>query len=182
MSTMTRCDRPGPLERLTSRTAFVVLFAIAATMLAPVVLLGLAVLPGMVSSQPHLGLGDRLGLLLPFGGVTGYIGLFRAYLPSRSTASYRATLACLAVGIVTAAALIVGLVTIGIGVDLFSVGAIVALSLPIVAALGRIARLRRLRAAEERRGRDSLPLIFLALACAEAACAIAIGAQLAIGS
>jgi hypothetical protein len=180
MSTMTRHDRPGLLERLTNSTAFTVLFGIAATILAPVVLLGLTLLPAVVMGRPNPELGDKLALLLPYGGAIGYVGLWRAYRPSTSKADYRATLACLAVGIVTAASLMVGLIAIGSGVDLFSAGAIVVLSLPIVAALGQIARLRRLRAGDERRVRDSLPLIFLALAFAEAACAIAIGVQLAI--
>jgi hypothetical protein len=47
-------------------------------------------------------------------------------------------------------------------------------------ALGRIARLRRLRAAALGRMRDSLPLIFLAVALAEAAGAIAICVQLSL--
>lgn len=179
MSTVTRYDRPGFLERLTSSTGFAVLLGLAVAMLSPFVLLGLTVLPGIVFNEAHPQLGDKLGLLLPCGGLIGCVGLFRAYRPSLSAAGNRATLACLVVGIATAASLMVGLIAIGIGVDPTSAGAIVVLSLPIVAALGRIARLRRLRAAEEGRGRDSLPLIFLCVAVAEALCAIAIGAQLA---
>jgi hypothetical protein len=179
MSTIARYDRPGLLERLTDSVAFDLLFGMAATILVPVVLLGLTVLPGMVLSQPNPDLGDRLGLLLPYGGLIGYIGLFRAYRRSTPTAGYWSTLACLAVGMLTATTLIVGLLAIGVGLNLVSSGAIVVLSLPIIAALGRIARLRRLRAAEEGRVRDSLPLIFLTVALAEALCAIAIGVQLA---
>ena len=180
MSTMTTYDEPGFLERLTSSTAFAVLFGIAATMLAPVVLLGLVMLPGVIVGKAGMQLTDQLGLLLPYGGLVGYIGLFRARRSSTSVADYWATLVCLGVGIATGATLIAGLIAIGVGVDLMSAGAIVVLSLPIVAALGRIARLRRLRAGSEGRVRESLPLIFLAVALAETACAIAIGLQLAI--
>jgi hypothetical protein len=179
MSTVSRYDRPGLLERLTDSTAFTVLFGISATIFVPFVLLGLTVLPGIVLGAANADLGDKLGLLLPYGGLIGYIGLFRAYRPSTSTAGYRTTLACLTVGIVTAASLIVGLIGMDLGVDVVRVIAIVALSLPIIAALGRIARLRRLRAAAEGRVLDSLPLIFLAVALGEALCAIAIGVQLA---
>jgi len=179
MSTPARYDKPDLLERLTNSTAFAVLFGTAATMLAPIVLLGLTVLPGIVLAEANPDIGDELGLLLPWGGLIGYVGLFRAYRPSPSAEGYWATLACLVVGMVTAASLIVGLIAIGICVDPLSGGAIVVLSLPIIAALGRIARLRRLRAAEQGRVRDSLPLIFLTVALAEAVCAIAIGVQLA---
>ena len=187
MSTMTPDDRPGLLERLTNSTAFAVLFGIAATVLAPVVLLGLTVLPGMVLRDT--GLADKAVLLLPIGGVIGYVGLFRARRPSRSRRDYWATLVCLGVGIATAVMVVCGvLFAIGGDADLRSVeaivvlrvaGAIVVLSLPIIAGLGDIARLRRLRATAEGRVLDSLPLIFLWLALAEAACAIAIGVQLA---
>lgn len=180
MSTITHYDRPGLLERLTNSTAFSVQFGIAATMCAPVVLLGLTLLPAVVMGRPNPELGDKLALLLPYGGAIGYVGLWRAHRPSTSKADYWATLICLGIGTVTAATLMVAVIAIGVGVDWAGGGAIVVLSLPIVAALGRIARLRRLRAADERRVRDSLPLIFLALAFAEAACAIAIGVQLAI--
>jgi hypothetical protein len=117
--------------------------------------------------------------LLPYGGLIGYIGLFRARRPPTSTADYWGTLVCLGIGIATAAMLGVGLVAISAGFDLFSAGVVAVLSLPIVAALGRIARLRRQRA-DDGRVRDSLPLIFLGLAVAEALCAIAIGMQLAV--
>jgi hypothetical protein len=53
-------------------------------------------------------------------------------------------------------------------------------SVPVIGALGRVARLRRLRAAQGR-ARDALPLIFLAVALGELACALAIGARLALG-
>jgi hypothetical protein len=194
MSTMKRYDRPGLLERLTSSTVFSVLFGIAATLLAPVVLLGLTLLPGLVLGNANTELADKALLLLPIGGVIGYVGLFRARRPSTSTADYGTTLVCLAIGIATAATIVGVFVAIGIGVDVDLRGvaasavlraaaaiaaAVVVLSLPIVAALGDIARLRRLRAAAEGRVQDSLPLIFLGLAVAEAACAIVIGVQLA---
>jgi hypothetical protein len=180
MSTPARYDRPGLLERLTDSTAFDVLFGVAATILAPVVLFGLTVLPAVILREANADLGDKLGLLLPYGGLIGYLGLFRAYRQSTSMDGYRATLTCLAVGMLTAASLIIVLIAVGVGVDLRSGGAIVVLSLPIIAALGRISRLRRLRAAEEGRVRDSLPLIFLTIALGETLCAIAIGVQLAI--
>ena len=181
MSATARYDRPSLLEQLTSSTAFVVLLAIAATILAPFVLLGLTVLPGVIMNESNPDVGDKLGLLLPYGGLIGYIGLFRAYRPVTSTPGYRSTLVCLAVGMATAATLIVGLVAVGIGVDWVSGTAIAVLSLPIIAALGRSARLRRLRAAAEGRVPDSLPLIFLAVAIGEALCATAIGVHLALG-
>jgi hypothetical protein len=62
--------------------------------------------------------------------------------------------------------------------DAITAGAVVVPAIPIVAALGRIARLRRSRAAAEGRVPDSLPLIFLTIALAEALCAIAVGVQL----
>ena len=179
MNTVTRYDRPGLLERLTSSTAFAVLFGMASIVIAPSVLIGIAMLPGIVLGELHPELGDKLGLLLPYGGLIGYIGLFRARRPPTSTADYWGTLVCLGIGIATAAMLGVGLVAISAGFDLFSAGVIAVLSLPIVAALGRIARLRRQRA-DDGRVRDSLPLIFLGLAVAEALCAIAIGMQLAV--
>jgi hypothetical protein len=113
--------------------------------------------------------------------LIGYIGLFRARRPSTSAADHWGTLVCLGVGIVTTATLIGGLIAIGAGVDGFAAGAIAVLSLPIVEALGRIARLRRGRAAAEGRVPDSLPLIFLTIAVGEALCAITIGVRLAIG-
>ena len=180
MSTITRYDRPGLLERLTSSTAFAVLFGIASIVLAPSVLMGIAMLPGIVFGELHPEIGDKLGLLLPYGGLIGYIGLFRARRPPTSTADYWGTLVCLGIGVATAATLAGSLIAIGAGVDLFSAGAIAVLSLPIVAALGRIARLRRLRAADEGRVLDSLPLIFLGLAVAEGVCAIAIVVHLAV--
>jgi hypothetical protein len=180
MSTLTTYNRPGLLERLTDSTAFAVPFGIAATILAPFLLLGLIVFPGVILNEANPSIGDKLSLLLPCGGLIGYIGLFRAHRPSVSTAAYRVTLACLVIGILTAAALIVALiVAIGTGVDLMSAGAVTLLSLPIVAALGRIARLRRLRADADGRVQDSLPLIFLTVALANAVCAIAIGIRLA---
>src|SRR4029079_1487730 len=91
---------------------------------------------------------------------------------------YRLTLASLAIGILTAVALAGALVArLGLD-DKLSIAGIVLSIPPVLTALGRIARLRRLRAAELGRVRDSLPLIFLAVALAEAACAIAICAQL----
>ena len=195
MSTMTGYDRQGLLERLTSSTLFSVLFGIAATLCAPVVLLGLTLLPGLVLGSGSTDLADGALLLLPLGGLIGYIGLFRARRATTSTADYRTTLICLAIGIAAAGTLVGGLVAIGLGVDADLRGVetgdlvrpaaaiaagVVVLLLPIVAALGDIARLRRLRAAGEGRVRDSLPLIFLGLAVAEALCAIAIAAQLAV--
>ena len=180
MSTPARYERPGLLERLTSSTAFAVLFGIATVVLAPVVLLGLVVLPSVIVGKASMQLGDELGLLLPYGGLIGYIGLFRTRRASTSAGDYWATLICLGVGIATTATLIGGLVAIAVGVDWLAAGAIVVLSLPIVAALGRIARLRRLRAAAEGRVADSLPLIFLTVALGEASCAIALSVQLAL--
>jgi hypothetical protein len=180
MSTLARYDRPGTLERVTDSTAFAVLFGMASVVLAPVVLLGLVVLPGVILGKAGMQLSDDLGLLLPYGGLIGYVGIFRARRPSTSAADHWATLVCLVAGVATATTLIGGFIAIGAGVDWFAAGAIAVLSLPIVAALGRIARLRRLRAAAEGYVPDSLPLIFLTIAIGEALCAIAIGVRLAI--
>jgi hypothetical protein len=158
-----------------------VLFGMASVVLAPVVLLGLIALPGVMLGKGGAQIGDVLALLLPYGGLIGYIGLFRARRPSTSAGDHWGTLVCLGVGIVTTATLIGGLIAIGAGVDGFAAGAIAVLSLPIVEALGRIARLRRGRAAAEGRVPDSLPLIFLTIAVGEALCAITIGVRLAIG-
>ena len=175
----TRYETPSLLERLTSSTAFAVLFGLASVAVAPIVLVGLVMLPGVIVGKAGMHLGDYLGLLLPYGGLIGYVGLFRARRPSTSVKDYWITLVCLGVGTTTAATLIGAFIAIGVGVDWFAAGAIIVLSLPIIAALGRIARLRRLRSAAEGRLPDSLPLIFLTVAFAEALCAIAIGAQLA---
>lgn len=180
MNTPARYDRPGVLERLTDSTAFAVLFGMASLVIAPSVLLGLLALPAVIVGKAGMQVGDYLGLLLPYGGLLGYVGLFLARRPPTSRAGYRATLLCLGVGVATAAFLIGSLIAIGAGVDGFSAGAIAVLSLPIVAALGRIARLWRLHAAAAGRVPDSLPLIFLTVALAEALCALAIGVQLAI--
>ncbi len=180
MSTMKRYDGPGLLERLTSSTAFAVLFGIAAVMLAPAVLLGIMVLWGSLLDV-HAGLGNQLVALLPFGGLVGYVGLFRARRPPTSAADYRATLICLGIGLATCGTLIGGLVAMSSAVDFPRAGSFVVLLLLIVAALGRIARLRRLRAEAEGRVPDSLPLIFLTVAIGEALCATAVGVHLAIG-
>jgi hypothetical protein len=179
MSTIARYGRPGLLERLTSSTAFAVLLGIATVVLAPVVLLGVMVLSGSLLDV-HAGLGHRLFALLPYGGLVGYVGLFRARRPPMPGADYWTTLICLGIGIATCGTVIGGLVAMSVAVDLERAGSFVVLSLPIAAALGRIARLRRLRAAAEGRVPDSLPLIFLTVALGEALCAIAIGVQLAI--
>jgi hypothetical protein len=179
MNTMETFNRPGLLERLTSSTVFTVLLGVASIVVAPYLLLGVVMLSGSILGDAHAGVGGRLLALLPYGGLIGYIGLFRARRPPTSTVDYRATLICLGVGIATAAAVSGGLIAMSFRVDLERAGSLVALSLPIVAALGRIARLRRWRAETEGRVLDSLPLIFLTVALAETACAIAIGVQLA---
>jgi hypothetical protein len=87
---------------------------------------------------------------------------------------------CIIVGVATAIAMAGTLIgTAGSG-DLLSVIGVPVLAIPVLAALGRVARFRRLRAAAEGRTQDALPLIFVAVALAELACAIAIGTQLAI--
>jgi hypothetical protein len=179
MSAPARYDRPGLLERLTSSTAFAVLFGIAATILAPTLLLGVLVSAMALIFGFHET--DDLALLLvTFGGVVGVIGLARARRAPTSRFDYRLTLAALASGLVTAAA-IVGALAARTGLeDKLTMAAIALMVPPFLAGLGRISRLRRLRAAAEGRVRDSLPLIFLAVALLELACAGAIGLQLAI--
>ena len=81
MSTAARYDRPGTLERLTNSTAFAVLFGMASVVLAPVVLFGLIALPVVILGKGGAKVGDELALLLPYGGLIGYIGLFRARRP-----------------------------------------------------------------------------------------------------
>jgi hypothetical protein len=87
-------------------------------------------------------------LLLLIGGMVGYVGLFQARRPATSSADYWATLTCLGVGIAAAGTVIGELLTIDIDYRVVA-GFIVVLSLLIVAALGRIVRLRRQRAAAQ---------------------------------
>ena len=150
MSTMMRYDRAGILERLTSNTLFTVLLGIAATVLVPVILYSFTqftqcVLLGimLIGAVPWEILGM---LLLPIGGMVGYVGLFQARRPATSSADYWATLTCLGVGIAAAGTVIGELLTIDIDYRVVA-GFIVVLSLLIVAALGRIVRLQRRRAA-----------------------------------
>jgi hypothetical protein len=147
---MMRYDRAGLLERLTSNTLFTVLLGIAATVLVPVILYSFTqftqcVLLGimLIGAVPWEILGM---LLLPIGGMVGYVGLFQARRPATSSADYWATLTCLGVGIAAAGTVIGELLTIDIDYRVVA-GFIVVLSLLIVAALGRIVRLRRQRAA-----------------------------------
>jgi hypothetical protein len=149
---MMRYDRAGILERLTSNTLFTVLLGIAATVLVPVILYSFTqftqcVLLGimLIGAVPWEILGM---LLLPIGGMVGYVGLFQARRPATSSADYWATLTCLGVGIAAAGTVIGELLTIDIDYRVVA-GFIVVLSLLIVAALGRIVRLRRQRAAAQ---------------------------------
>jgi hypothetical protein len=149
---MMRYDRAGLLERLTSNTLFTVLLGIAATVLVPVILYSFTqftqcVLLGimLIGAVPWEILGM---LLLPIGGMVGYVGLFQARRPATSSADYWATLTCLGVGIAAAGTVIGELLTIDIDYRVVA-GFIVVLSLLIVAALGRIVRLRRQRAAAQ---------------------------------
>jgi len=177
MSIMTRYDRPGLLERLTSSTAVAVLFGLAATILAPTLLGGIV----LATASLLFGFHDRADVaivLLTIGGVVGVIGLFRSLRPATSRSDYRLTLSSLAIGILTVFALTTALIArLGLE-DKLSIAGIALAVPPVLTALGRIARLRRLRAAALGRVRDSLPLIFLAVALVETACAIAICAQL----
>jgi hypothetical protein len=146
MHTITQYDSPGLLEKLTSNTAATVLFVIAATVPAPIVLVGFTEAVELLVLAPVapwvvLGL-----LLLPLGGMAGYVGLFRARRPATSTPDYWVTLICLGAGIVTAGTVIGAVLWIDRN-DPVGTGLIASLSLLIVAALGRIVRLRRLRAA-----------------------------------
>jgi hypothetical protein len=149
---MMRYDRASLLERLTSNTLFTVLLGIAATVLVPVILYSFTqftqcVLLGimLIGAVPWEILGM---LLLPIGGMVGYVGLFQARRPATSSADYWATLTCLGVGIAAAGTVIGELLTIDIDYRVVA-GFIVVLSLLIVAALGRIVRLRRQRAAAQ---------------------------------
>jgi len=149
---MMRYGRAGLLERLTSNTLFTVLLGIAATVLVPVILYSFTqftqcVLLGimLIGAVPWEILGM---LLLPIGGMVGYVGLFQARRPATSSADYWATLTCLGVGIAAAGTVIGELLTIDIDYRVVA-GFIVVLSLLIVAALGRIVRLRRQRAAAQ---------------------------------
>jgi hypothetical protein len=179
MSTVATFNRPGLLERLTSSTAFAVLFAIAATILAPTLLLGvlvsaMALLFGFHRSD------DLALLLLTVGGVVGIVGLVRSRGAPASRMGYRLTLLALAIGLATAAA-IVGALAARVGLEDKLTLAAIALMVPVfLAGLGGVARLRRLRAVAEGRVRDSLPLIFLGLALIELVCAAMIGLQLAM--
>jgi hypothetical protein len=178
MSTIARFDRPGFLERLTDSTAFAVLFYLASIVLVPFVLMGLFTLPTLLTIASSWRWEIWVWMLLPAGGAIGYVGFFLARRSRPSAAGYRATLLCLALGIVAAATVAAALVDTTGGGAARSLAALIP-AIPIVAAFGRIARLRRLRAAAEGRVLDSLPLIFLTVALGEALCAIAIGVQLA---
>src|SRR4029079_13311393 len=106
------------------------------------------------------------------------IAVFRSCGPAMSRSDYRLTLSSLAIGILTVFELTTALIArLGLE-DKLSIAGIAVACRPVLRALGRIARLRRLRAAALGRVRDSLPLIFLAVALVETACAIAICAQL----
>jgi hypothetical protein len=179
MSTIERYERPGLLERLTSSTTFVVLLSIAATILAPTLLFGAIISAVALIFGFHET--DDLGILLfTVGGVVGIIGLARARRAPASRFDYRLTLVALASGLATAIA-IVGVLVARAGVeDKLTLAATALMAPPLLAGLGSVARLRRLRAAAEGRVRDSLPLIFLGLALVELACAAAIGLRLAI--
>jgi hypothetical protein len=118
---MMRYDRAGLLERLTSNTLFTVLLGIAATVLVPVILYSFTqftqcVLLGimLIGAVPWEILGM---LLLPIGGMVGYVGLFQARRPATSSADYWATLTCLGVGIAAAGTVIGELLTIDIGLS-----------------------------------------------------------------
>jgi len=179
MSTMTRYDSPGLLERLTSSTAFSVRFGIAVTELAPTLLFGIVIATAALLFGFHER-DDVAIVLLAIGGIVGVIGLFRSQRPAGSQSDYRLTLISLVIGILAAIAFCGALVArLGLE-DKLSVSGIALSIPPVLTALGRIARLRRLRAAALGRVRDSLPLIFLGVALVEAACAIAIGVQLSL--
>ena len=179
LKTVARYDRPGMLERLTDSTAFAVLLGMTSLVLAPSMLIGLFVVPALLTPAGRASPDVWMWLLLSAGGAVGYVGLFRARRPSSSPADYCVTLVCLATGVVAGLAVLGKVADSSAFEDLLTVGAVVVPAVPVIAALGRIARLRRLRAAAEGRVLDSLPLIFLAVALGEALCAIAVGVQLA---
>jgi hypothetical protein len=179
MNAVGRYDGPGLLERFTSSTAFAVLCAIAMTILAPTLLLGVfvsaaALIFGVQETD------DLAIVLLTVGGVVGVFGLVRAQRAPASRFDYRLTLGALASGLLTAAAIIGALVARAGLEDKLTIAAIALMVPPFLAGLGRVARLRRLRAMSEGRVPDSLPLIFLIIALSELACAAAIGLQLGI--
>lgn len=175
-------ERIGVLERLTSSTAFAVLLGCAMLVLGPLLLLGLSTLPFfLVGATQTMKPGLWAVALFPLGGLAGLVGFFLTWRPPETLAGYRLMMLCITVGVATAIAMAGTLIGNAGSGDLLSVIGVPVLAIPVLAALGRVARLRRLRAAAEGRTQDALPLIFLAVALAELACAIAIGAQLAIG-
>jgi len=180
MSTTGARERIGMLERLTSSTAFAVLLVLAGLILGPVLLLGLAALPMFLSVVPVTSKPEVWAVaLLPLGGLIGVVGLVLTLRPPETSIRYGITLVCLAIGVATAIVLAATLVIGASAGDLLSVVTVPVLAVPVLAALGRVARLRRLRAAVQGRAQDALPLIFLGLALGELAIALAIGAQLA---
>jgi hypothetical protein len=163
---------------------FAVLFGCATVVLLPILGAGVLVSPIVLllasSAQPD----DWLMLLSTIGGVIGFIGLLRARRAAHSPTDDRVTIIFLAIGIATAIGLAVALVAVAglLGhYEQLSAAGVVVLVIPVLAALGAISRLRRLRAAAEGQpAPDRLPLIFLAMALLELALAIAIGFELAI--
>ena len=175
-------ERIGVLERLTSSTAFAVLFVCVAWVLALLLLLGLARLPLSLAEALETAKPNAWPmLLLPLGGLAGTIGLFLTTRPPKTLAGYWIMMLCIVIGIATSIVMAGGLMsTVVPDEPLLGAIGVFMLVVPVFAALGRVARLWRLRAAAEGRPQDALPLIFLAVALVEAACAIAIGVHLGI--
>ena len=188
MSAAGSAERIGVLERLTDSTVFAVLFVCAALVLGPILLFGLAMLPLSLTQALRTIHSDALTLaLLPLGGAAGFIGLFLTTRPPETLAGYRILMLCIALGIATAIVMAGGFIANAASTSLgggdsfwFNALGVFVLAIPVLAALGRVARLWRLRAAAEGRAQDALPLIFLAVALGELACAIVIGARFAM--
>ena len=184
MTNATFGERIGVLERVASSTAFIVLLVFAGVVLGPTLVLGLVTFPLFLrEALATASLESWLMVLLPFGGAAGVIGLFLTRRPPETVAGYRLMMLCIVIGIATAlvvAGVLASAAAGGSRAWVLSAAGIFVLAIPVLAALGRVARLWRLRAAAEARAPDAFPLIFLAVALAELALALTIAAELAM--
>jgi hypothetical protein len=165
-------DMPTALiEKLTSTTAFAILFGISVLPTGGLLLLGLVFTPMVVASgelQPSAGF-----LALTTGGVLGFLGLVRSRWrggPATKGAIER-TIVCLVAGI-AAALVVAGAAVIGALAEprwirpMLGLGSTIAIPhvVLILAAVGAIERMKRLYAAANGEPFDGLPVTFLLIA------------------
>jgi len=174
----------GALERLTSSTAFRILFGFAVLLVAPVMLAGWVATPIMLLlAASH----DWVWAVLPTAaGTVGIVGWIRAHRPLTGARSGtpELTMACLAIGI--AAALVPSVFAAAAWIDVTEpdewawVATAFAAAHVIVAlrAIGWIQRLARDHATRTSQRFDAIPLVFLLVAVALAVGAFTINMTL----